>query len=139
VPSSLRLILLLCFLSAVAAPISVALIHAQDVHAARTNAEQMTHGNAERGKAAIQRYGCDGCHEIEGLPVAAGQVGPPLAGIASRAEIAGTLPNLPSQMVLWLRYPQRVLPGNGMPQMSVTEADARDLAAYLYTLRKSAS
>jgi len=28
-----------------------------------------------------------------------------------------------------------VIPGNAMPDMGVSEGDARDIAAYLYTLR----
>ena len=31
--------------------------------------------------------------------------------------------------------PQSVSPGSVMPDMGVTEADARDIAAYLYTLK----
>ena len=39
-------------------------------------------------------------------------------------------------MTRWLRDPQRVLPGNGMPDQAVTDAEARDMAAYLYTIRR---
>ncbi len=35
----------------------------------------------------------------------------------------------------WIRDPQDILPGNAMPNTRVGEAEARDLAAYLYTLR----
>ena len=31
--------------------------------------------------------------------------------------------------------PRRVRPGTPMPEMGVTERDARDIAAYLYTLK----
>jgi cytochrome c2 len=138
-PSSLRFILLLCACAVVAAPISVAVIHRQDVREARINAEQMTHGDVERGKAAIRRYGCGSCHAIQGVSGADGQVGPPLSEIASRAQIAGKLPNLPDQMTLWLRHPQAVIPGNGMPDQAIPERDARDVAAFLYTLRRPAN
>jgi cytochrome c2 len=138
-PSSLRFILLLCTLAAVAAPISIAVIHEQDAREARINAEQMTHGNAERGEAAVRRYGCDGCHVIEGIGGANGQVGPALSDIASRTEIAGKFPNVPDQMILWLRHPQQMIPGNGMPDQAIGERDARDIAAYLYTLRTPAN
>lgn len=35
----------------------------------------------------------------------------------------------------WLEHPQRVVPGNGMPEQGVSGRDARDMTAYLYTLR----
>ena len=38
-------------------------------------------------------------------------------------------------MVTWLRYPQRIVPGNAMPDMQLSEEQARDIAAYLYTLK----
>ena len=45
------------------------------------------------------------------------------------------LRNTPDNLVRWMRNPQSVVPGNAMPDMGVTEAQARDIAAYLYTLR----
>ena len=138
-PSSLRFVLLLSALAVVSAPVAVVVIHKQDVHAARINAEQITHGNVDRGKAAIQRYGCGGCHAITGISGADGQVGPSLAKIAAQAELAGKLPNTPDAMIIWLRHPQEVVPGNGMPDLGIGDADARDIAAYLYTLRPQAN
>ena len=41
----------------------------------------------------------------------------------------------PSGSVTWLRFPQKVVPGNAMPDMNLSEEDARDIAAYLSTLR----
>jgi cytochrome c1 len=61
-------------------------------------------------------------------------VGPPLKGVASRVIIGGVLPNSPENMVLWLRHPQKVAPLTAMPDLGVTEQDARDIAAYLATL-----
>jgi cytochrome c1 len=62
-------------------------------------------------------------------------VGPPLKGIASRVMLGGVLPNSPANMVLWLRAPQQVAPLTAMPDLGVTERDARDIAAYLATLK----
>ena len=61
-------------------------------------------------------------------------MGPPLAGIAGRSLIAGKLPNTPDNMVLWLRRTQELKPLTAMPQLDVTEQDARDIAAYLANL-----
>jgi cytochrome c2 len=97
-------------------------------------AEQMTGGDSEMGKLLMTRYGCTSCHEASGIMSARGVVGPSLSGIASRSLIAGKLTNTPDHMILWLRVPQRVSPGSGMPDLGVSERDAKDLAAYLYTL-----
>lgn len=135
-PSSLRFVLLLFGLAAVSAPFSVYFIERQDWQQARVTAEALTGGNVDAGEAAAMRYGCGGCHQIPGVSGAQGRVGPSLKGVAVRTEIAGKLPNQPDKLMLWLRHPQAVIPGNGMPEMGVTDRDARDIAAYLYTLRK---
>jgi cytochrome c len=92
-------------------------------------------GDAAMGKQAIATYGCGACHTIPGVTAAHGNVGPPLTGIADRSFIAGKLRNQPDNMILWIMNPQSVWPGNAMPNMNVTDADARNIAAYLYTLK----
>jgi cytochrome c len=96
---------------------------------------QIAGGNASQGKQDLQKYGCGTCHEIAGVPTARGKVGPPLTGIANRRVIAGYLANEPDNMTHWIQHPQQVAPGNDMPEMGVTEDDARDIAAYLYSLK----
>lgn len=95
----------------------------------------VTGGSPARGKESIRRYGCGACHSIPGVAKASGQVGPPLDGIGRRAVLAGKLPNTPENLMGWIRNPQGVAPGTAMPELGVTERDARDIAAYLYTLR----
>jgi cytochrome c2 len=87
-----------------------------------------------RGKTTIQRYGCVACHSIPGIGSHGSNVGPPLDKIARRAYLAGVLPNTPAEMVRWLRNPPRVDPRTAMPDMGISEAEAKDIAAYLYTL-----
>jgi cytochrome c len=99
-------------------------------------AAEMTGGEPSRGKDVIRRYGCSTCHTIPGVEGARGQVGPSLEGIASRAYLAGKLPNTPPNMLKWIREPQEVQPGTAMPELGVTEQDGKDIAAYLYTLRQ---
>jgi cytochrome c2 len=91
-------------------------------------------GDAKRGRDALFQYACNACHVIPGVTGAQTRVGPPLAGIAGRGLIAGKLPNTPDNLALWLRRTQEVKPGTAMPQLGVTEQDARDMAAYLATL-----
>jgi mono/diheme cytochrome c family protein len=91
-------------------------------------------GDPERGKVALNQYACITCHEIPGIVGAHVPVGPPLAGIGERAFIAGVLSNNRQNMVRWIRDPQRFHPGSAMPDLGVSERDARDIAAYLYAL-----
>lgn len=92
-------------------------------------------GDADRGKRALHQYACSACHTIPGVTGSSPHVGPPLAGIASRSLIAGKLANTPDNIVRWLRHTKEVDPLTAMPEMGVTEQDARDIAAYLATLR----
>ncbi len=98
-------------------------------------AAALTGGNPDRGHDAIRRYGCQSCHSIPGIRGARSLVGPPLSGVASRSYIGGVLVNNPDNMVAWLRDPPGAAPRTAMPNLGVTEKDARDIAAYLYTLR----
>ena len=93
-------------------------------------------GDPARGKQAIVAYGCGSCHVIPGVPAADGRVGPPLADLAHRTFIAGRLRNEPEALVQWIRAPRAVDPGTAMPTLGVTDAHARDIAAYLYTLAR---
>ena len=98
-------------------------------------ARQLTGGEPERGKTAIQRYGCGTCHTIPGVPGAKATVGPPLDQIGVRTYLAGHLINTPANLMKWIRAPQSIDPKSAMPDMFVTERDGRDIAAYLYTLK----
>jgi cytochrome c len=98
-------------------------------------AAALTGGDPGRGKASIRKYGCDTCHTIPGIETARGLVGPSLAQVASRVYLAGRLTNTPGNMIRWIQHPQQVDPGQVMPEMGVSEREARDIAAYLYTLR----
>lgn len=98
-------------------------------------AAALTGGDPVRGEAAIRKYGCDTCHTIPGIGRAKGLVGPDLDQVAKRAYLAGRLPNSPANMMQWIQHPQRVDPGQVMPEMGVSDREARDITAYLYTLR----
>ena len=49
--------------------------------------------------------------------------------------IAGELPNSPPNLVRWLLNPPSVEPGTAMPDLGLTDQQAHDIAAYLYTLQ----
>ena len=92
-------------------------------------------GDVDHGRALIASLGCGNCHTVPGVRGARGSVGPPLAAFDRRDYIAGVLPNNLENLSAWIMTPQRILPGVVMPDMRVTAREARDIAAYLYTLR----
>jgi len=92
-------------------------------------------GDVENGRLLLRQFGCGACHRISGVATAEGAVGPPLDGIAKRVYLAGRLPNTPENMTRWIRSPHAIDPQTTMPDLQVTPAHARDMTAYLYTLR----
>jgi cytochrome c2 len=92
-------------------------------------------GNPRHGKELIEGYGCGGCHLIPGVHAARGMVGPPLLSFSQRTMIAGELPNTPANLARWIENPKAVEPHTAMPDLGLTEDQAYDVAAYLYTLR----
>ena len=92
-------------------------------------------GDADRGRQLIGASGCGACHVVPGVESANGTVGPPLTHWARRSYIAGVLPNLPDQLERWIRTPQSVKPGDAMPNLVLSDRDAADIGAYLYSLR----
>jgi cytochrome c len=95
---------------------------------------QVPGGSPARGVEAIGRYGCGSCHMIPSIDGANGLVGPPLIHWADRKTIAGELPNETAALIHWIQDPQDVEPGTDMPDLGVSEQEARDIAAYLFSL-----
>lgn len=104
----------------------------QKRHETAVQAHRLTGGDPQRGEAAIGEYGCGACHEIPGIPGARGRVGPSLKGVSGRIVLAGELSNTPPNMMLWIQHPQLVEPKTDMPELGMSDQDARDIAAYLY-------
>lgn len=98
-------------------------------------AHAMTGGDPDLGRAAIAARPCGGCHAIPGVAGATGKVGPSLAGFSGRLYIGGRANNTPDNLVAWIEDPHRIDPQNAMPPMGVGDKEARDIAAYLYTLQ----
>jgi cytochrome c1 len=92
----------------------------------------VTGGDADRGRELIRAYGCGACHTIPGVQGAAGVVAPPLTLFARRTFIAGQIPNTPENLVHWIRMPESIEPHTAMPNLGVTDQQARDIAAFLY-------
>jgi len=98
-------------------------------------AMQLTRGGrAQAGRRWAENYGCGGCHVIPGVPGARGRVGPPLDNVAARLYIGGVTENKPDNLIAWIQDPQLIDSATAMPRVGVTQREARDIAAYLYTL-----
>lgn len=91
-------------------------------------------GDPDRGVAMIEDVGCGACHTIPGIDEAEGLVGPPLTSWSRRSYIAGAVPNVPQNLIEWVMNAHSIEPDTAMPDLDVSEAQARDVAAYLYTL-----
>jgi cytochrome c len=122
-------------LLALLAPVAMALAVAGcGTERPATRPPAVTLGDVDAGREAIVAYGCGGCHAVPGVRGATALVGPPLEAWSQRSYIAGMLANTPPNLERWIRDPQGVQPGNAMPDLGVTEVDARDMTAYLFSL-----
>jgi cytochrome c1 len=95
-------------------------------------ARVLTHGDMSRAPPIMRQYGCGGCHTIPGIPGADGQVGGSLNDIRKRVYIGGVVNNTADNLVQWIVSPQSFSPRSAMPATGISEAEARDVAAYLY-------
>jgi len=92
--------------------------------------------NAEHGRALITQYGCTMCHIVPGAGGPRGVLGPSLEGLASRPSISmGTVQNTPDNLARFIENPQTLNPQSSMPPAGVTPEDARDITAFLLTLK----
>lgn len=81
--------------------------------------------SAELGKRLYtNKYGCNACHAVnqEG-----GKVGPALDRAGFRLN--------PSWVYRWIKYPQAMKPESRMPNLGISDQDAKAISLYLSTLR----
>ena len=100
-----------------------------------SDANALTGGDWKKGANSIRDAGCASCHTIPGIHGADSHVGPPLTGISQRTYLAGIIANTPENLVKWIQNPPSVDEKTAMPDMHLSEREARDIASYLYTLR----
>lgn len=91
-------------------------------------------GNPEEGRVAIERHGCGACHSIPGIQGANSRVGPRLDGIVEKSFIAGQLANTPENLARWIQNPQSISPETAMPDLGISDTEAQNIAAYLYSV-----
>jgi mono/diheme cytochrome c family protein len=82
---------------------------------------------AARGKQLFYtKYACQSCH-IADYKADKGYVGPALAGVGERLT--------PVWIYKWLKKPDALVPGTPMPNPNLKDDEARDLTAFLMTLK----
>lgn len=90
-------------------------------------------GNPQRGKELVENIGCLGCHAIgdndivrktRGLNY---DVAPELTKIGSKVN--------PQWLYDWLKNPRHYLPNARMPSLRLSDQEAKDIVAYLITLK----
>ncbi|MEC5398537.1 c-type cytochrome [Uliginosibacterium sp. H1] len=113
----------------------LAACHQQGVDSHAPRYTRVAGANPERGARLLEQYQCGSCHLIPEVPSATDGMGPTLASYGRRSYIAGHIPNTPDTLVAWLQQPSALLPGTLMPDSGVSQADARDMAAYLMSLQ----
>ena len=90
--------------------------------------------NPEAGREIIAALECGACHVIPGVPGAWGRVGPELEEYKKNVYVAGRYPNTPDVLIRFVRDAPSMSPNTAMPAIEMTELQARDIAAYLYSL-----
>jgi cytochrome c1 len=71
-----------------------------------------------------EKYGCQSCHIVAGN---GGYVGPPLDRSGERLQ--------PGWIYRWLLDPQKYKPETMQPRTGLSEAEAKDITAYLTSLK----
>jgi cytochrome c1 len=125
--------ILVCAVALIGAAAAFAALAWRADHRAEILARAMVGGDLARAPGIIRRYGCAGCHTIPGIPGGDGQVGGPLADIGRRVYVGGVVKNSPDNLVHWIVSPQSFSPQSAMPATGITEAEARDVATFLYS------
>ena len=92
-------------------------------------------GKAAEGRRLFMNSQCASCHTISGTP-AQGMIGPNLTHVGSRTSLAADeIPNTPAWMTAWIHNPQKIKPGNRMPDLGLSSPQIVALVAYLESLK----
>ncbi len=87
------------------------------------------------GQQIVMTHACTACHYIQGTK-AVGRIGPDLTHFASRSTFAGaSFENHGVNVGAWVYDPQKMKPGNKMPGLGLSLAEAQMVAVYMESLK----
>jgi mono/diheme cytochrome c family protein len=92
----------------------------------QTSAQAEHQALIERGRILVEEHNCAGCHS-GGAQHLASRIGPDLSNVGARANAFW--------IYKWLENPSHVRAGAMIPVVLTSDADRRDVAAYLVTLK----
>jgi len=90
-------------------------------------------GNSEHGKLVVDAVGCKACHVVENdervrqLRGTSYDIAPELTRVGSKVN--------PDWLFDWVRNPKHFSPDTRMPNLRLTDGEAKDIVAYLMTLK----
>ncbi len=94
-------------------------------------------GDAEAGEASFHELGCAACHVNDGSPLsetdATQEYGPELSRMAEKLASGGGA----TWVYNWVRDPKHYYADGNMPNLRLTEDEAKDIAAYITSLKKN--
>jgi cytochrome c oxidase subunit 2 len=97
--------------------------------------------DVKEGRDLFANYGCINCHSIHGLNETKGipdrpLFGPDLTHLMSRETIGScSVLNTPANLLQWVDNPQKLKPECLMPDMQLTDDEAKKITDYLLTLK----
>ncbi|MBC7938927.1 MAG: c-type cytochrome [Chitinophagaceae bacterium] len=91
--------------------------------------------SAGRGRQLVVDKGCATCHVFPDVRWPRGGLGPSLSDFGRQGLIAGRLPNQPGVLMQYVRNAPALVPGTAMPAITMSDQEARDVTAYLLTLK----
>ncbi|MDN4073578.1 cytochrome c oxidase subunit II [Fictibacillus terranigra] len=88
-------------------------------------------GNAAEGQKIFKKN-CLSCHAVgkDG-----GNTGPNLTGFGDKQRVAGVLEHNKENVEKWIKNPQKVKPGNNMPNVPLNDEEVDAVADYLLSLK----
>ena len=89
----------------------------------------LTGGNVARAPEILRQYGCVACHTVRGVAAAGGLLGP---NLSDREKL---LTKKPQELIAYIVNPKASNPKTVMPTTGISEPEARDIVAYLLSLR----
>lgn len=110
----------------------------QDAKSA-SDADPLAGANLEKGRKLIEDKGCGSCHVMSGVPPFMTKPDPKTAdentrrGQALAPDLRWARDKVPVQhLIAWIKDPKSIKPDTRMPVTTLTNDEARDIAAYIF-------